>query len=102
MGIGYAISEHLIVEDGRVRNPCFRDYKLITAPEIPEIEMHFIETDDPEGPVGAKGVGEAPAICTAAAIVNALYNATGVRFHELPLTPERVLRALSQEDGQDE
>lgn len=102
MGVGYAIAEHLIVENGRVRNPCFRDYKLITAPEIPEIEMHFIETDDPEGPAGAKGVGEAPAICTAAAIVNALYNATGVRFYELPLTPERVLRALSQEDGQDE
>ncbi|MCH8879476.1 MAG: molybdopterin-dependent oxidoreductase [Planctomycetes bacterium] len=102
MGVGYAIAENLIVEDGRVRNPSFRDYKLITAPEIPEIEMHFIETNDPEGPAGAKGVGEAPAICTAAAIVNALYNATGVRFYELPLTPERVLRALSQEDGQDE
>ena len=52
--------------------------------------MHFIETRDPEGPVGAKGVGEAPAICTSAAIANALYNATGVRFHELPLTPEKV------------
>jgi xanthine dehydrogenase molybdenum-binding subunit len=95
MGMGYAISEHLIVENGIVRNPCFRDYRLITAPEIPRIDMHFIETEDPEGPVGAKGVGEAPAICTAAAIVNALYNATGVRFCELPLTPERVLRKLT-------
>jgi len=85
-----------------VLNPGFRDYKLVTAPEIPEIDMHFIETDDPEGPIGAKGVGEAPAICTAAAIVNALYNATGVRFYELPLTPERVLRGLMQngEDGE--
>ncbi|MHC4413664.1 MAG: xanthine dehydrogenase family protein molybdopterin-binding subunit [Planctomycetota bacterium] len=99
MGMGYAISEHLIVEEGIVRNPCFRDYKIITAPEIPQIEMHFIETQDPEGPVGAKGVGEAPAICTAAAIANALYNATGVRFYELPLTPERVLWKLSGHDG---
>jgi xanthine dehydrogenase molybdenum-binding subunit len=99
MGMGYAISEHLVVEEGLVKNPCFRDYKLITAPEIPEIDMHFIETQDPEGPVGAKGVGEAPAICTAAAIANALYNATGVRFYELPLTPERVLRTLKRHGG---
>jgi xanthine dehydrogenase molybdenum-binding subunit len=94
MGMGYATTEHLMVEEGLVTNPCFRDYKLVTAPEIPEIEAHFIETQDPEGPVGAKGIGEAPAICTAAAIANALYNATGVRFYELPLTPERVLRRL--------
>lgn len=100
MGIGYAISEHLIVEEGVVRNPCFRDYKLITAPQIPEIDMSFIETNDPEGPAGAKGVGEAPSICTAAAIANALYNATGVRFYELPLTPEKVLRTLMRHRGE--
>jgi xanthine dehydrogenase molybdenum-binding subunit len=94
MGMGYALSEHLQVEEGLVCNPNFRDYKLITAPEIPELDLHFIETRDPEGPAGAKGVGEAPAICISAAIVNALYNATGRRFYELPLTPERVLRAL--------
>ncbi len=99
MGMGYAIAEHLIVKDGRMKNPSFRDYKLVTAPEIPVVDMHFIETNDPEGPVGAKGVGEAPAICTAAAIVNALYNATGVRFCELPLTPEIVLRGLKQCGG---
>ncbi len=99
MGMGYAISENLVVEEGMVKNPCFRDYKLITAPEVPDIDMHFIETMDPEGPAGAKGIGEAPAICTAAAIVNALYNATGVRFYELPLTPERVLRKLRGYDG---
>jgi len=94
MGIGYAITEHLLVEDGVIRNPCFRDYKIVTAPEMPELDMHFIETLDPEGPSGAKGVGEAPAICISAAIVNALYNATGKRFDSLPLTPERVLRGL--------
>jgi xanthine dehydrogenase molybdenum-binding subunit len=94
MGMGYAISELLQVENGLVKNPSFRDYKLITAPEVPEIDMHFIETIDPEGPAGAKGVGEAPAICISAAIANALKNATGKRFYELPLTPERVLRVL--------
>jgi len=97
MGLGYATTENLVVDEGRVKNPSFRDYKLITAPEIPEIEMIFIETHEPEGPAGAKGIGEAPAICTAAAIANALYNATGVRFHSLPLTPENVLRRLKEE-----
>jgi xanthine dehydrogenase molybdenum-binding subunit len=94
MGQGYAMTEELIVEDGVVRNPAFRDYKLVTAPEIPEIDIHFIETMDGEGPKGAKGVGEAPAICIAAATANAIYNATGVRICELPYTPEKVYRAL--------
>ena len=94
MGQGYALTEELIVEDGVMRNPSFRDYKLVTAPEIPEMDIHFIETMDGEGPQGAKGVGEAPAICIAAATANAIYNATGVRIYELPFTPERVYRAL--------
>ncbi|MEQ1805436.1 MAG: molybdopterin cofactor-binding domain-containing protein [Burkholderiaceae bacterium] len=94
MGQGYALTENLIVEGGRIRNPSFRDYKLITAPEIPEMDIHFIESMDGEGPQGAKGVGEAPAICIAAATANAIYNATGVRITSLPFTPERVYRAL--------
>ena len=100
MGQGYAITEELIVENGVVRNPGFRDYKLVTAPEIPEIDVHFIETMDGEGPQGAKGVGEAPAICMAAAIANAICNATGVRIRELPFTPERVYRALHRAGAQ--
>jgi len=100
MGIGYAISENLVVEEGIVKNPSFRDYKLLSAPEIPEIDMIFIETNDPAGPAGAKGVGEAPSICTAAAIANAMYNATGIRFQELPLTPEKVLRKLKNYSGE--
>jgi xanthine dehydrogenase molybdenum-binding subunit len=94
MGQGYAITEDLIVENGVVRNPGFRDYKLVTAPEIPEMDVRFIETMDGEGPQGAKGVGEAPAICIAAATANAICNATGVRIRELPFTPEKVYRAL--------
>jgi xanthine dehydrogenase molybdenum-binding subunit len=94
MGQGYATTEELIVDRGVIRNPAFRDYKLVTAPEVPEIAIHFIETMDGEGPQGAKGVGEAPAICMAAATANAIYNATGVRIRELPFTPEKVYRAL--------
>ena len=97
MGQGYATTEELIVEGGVMRNPAFRDYKLVTAPEIPEMDIHFIETMDGEGPQGAKGVGEAPAICIAAATANAVYNATGVRIRELPFTPENVYRALVRE-----
>jgi xanthine dehydrogenase molybdenum-binding subunit len=95
MGQGYALTENLLVENGVVRNPNFRDYKLVTAPEIPEIDISFIETMDGEGPQGAKGVGEAPAICVAAAVGNAIYNATGVRITALPFTPENVYRALN-------
>jgi xanthine dehydrogenase molybdenum-binding subunit len=94
MGQGYALTENLIIKDGTVCNPNFRDYKLVTAPEIPEMDVTFIETMDGEGPQGAKGVGEAPAICVAAAVGNAIYNATGVRITALPFTPENVYRAL--------
>ncbi len=66
----------------------------MTAPEIPEMDISFIESMDGEGPQGAKGVGEAPAICIAAATANAIYNATGARITTLPFTPERVYRAL--------
>jgi xanthine dehydrogenase molybdenum-binding subunit len=94
MGQGYALTENLIVDNGVIRNPNFRDYKLVTAPEIPEMDISFVETMDGEGPQGAKGVGEAPAICIAAAVANAIHNATGVRMTTLPFTPERVYRAL--------
>lgn len=94
MGQGYALTENLIVEDGRVKNPNFRDYKLVTAPEIPRMDISFVESMDGEGPQGAKGVGEAPSICIAAAVANAIENATGVRIASLPFSPERVYRAL--------
>jgi xanthine dehydrogenase molybdenum-binding subunit len=94
MGMGYALTENLVVENCTVRNPNFRDYKLVTAPEIPEMDVSFIETMDGEGPQGAKGIGEAPAICMAAALANAIYNATGTRIYALPFTPENVYRAL--------
>jgi xanthine dehydrogenase molybdenum-binding subunit len=94
MGLGYALSEELQVKGGRVMNPSFREYKLITAPEVPPIDITFVETLDPEGPYGAKGIAEAPAICTAPAVANAVRHATGGRFPALPLTPERVFTEL--------
>ncbi|MCP4898944.1 MAG: molybdopterin-dependent oxidoreductase, partial [bacterium] len=96
MGLGYALSEELQVEGGRVRNPSFREYKLITSPEMPEVDIVFIETLDPEGPYGAKGIGEAPAICTAPAVANAVRHATGLPCTALPLSPERVFTELNR------
>jgi len=90
MGLGYALSEELQVAEGRIVNPTFREYKLVTAPEVPEIDISFVETNEPSGPYGAKGIGEAPSICTAAAVAAAVRHATGGRFTALPLTPERV------------
>jgi xanthine dehydrogenase molybdenum-binding subunit len=94
MGLGYALSEELQVKGGRVENPSFREYKLITSPEVPPIDVVFIETGDPEGPYGAKGIAEAPAICTGPAVAAAVRHATGGRFTALPLTPERVFLEL--------
>jgi CO/xanthine dehydrogenase Mo-binding subunit len=96
MGAGYALSESLIMEKGVPQNPNFVDYKLMTAADMPEIEIHLIETDDPEGPFGAKGIGEAGAICAPPAIANAVADALGVRITDLPLSPERVLKALKE------
>ncbi|MCZ2414194.1 MAG: xanthine dehydrogenase family protein molybdopterin-binding subunit, partial [Burkholderiales bacterium] len=96
IGLGYAMSENMRIENGMLRNPSFRDYKLITAPEMPPIEMHFIESDCAEGPYGAKGIAELPTIVIAPAIANALYNATGVRIFDPPMTPETVARAIHE------
>lgn len=94
MGIGYALLENLIVEDGEVKNPSFLDYKLPTVKDMPPTEIVIIETDDPAGPYGAKGVGEAGAIPTAAAIGNAITDALGIRIYEVPMQPEVVLKAI--------
>jgi xanthine dehydrogenase molybdenum-binding subunit len=99
MGLGYALTEELLVRDGKVLNPDFLDYRLFTAADMPEIETIIIETDDPGGPFGAKGVGEMGGTPTAAAIANAIYDAVGVRLAEVPMTPERVLAALERKEG---
>lgn len=94
MGIGYALTEQLLVENGRVLNPSLREYGIPTALDMPDIEIRLIETNDPEGPFGAKGVGELGVSPVAAAIANAIYEAVGVRVNRLPMTPERVLRGI--------
>ena len=84
------------VENGYVLNPNFHDYKLPTAMDVPNIHFYPIETEDSLGPYGAKGVGEAPLIPTAAAIANAVSDALGVKIDSLPVSPEKVLKALAE------
>ncbi len=96
-GMGQALYEDVIVEKGQVMNPSFLDYGFPTFMEMPEIETIDIVTDDPLGPFGAKEAGEGTQLSPAPAIVNAIYDAIGVDFMDLPVTPEKVLKALEEE-----
>ncbi|MAD51033.1 MAG: hypothetical protein CMF79_00480 [Candidatus Marinimicrobia bacterium] len=101
MGMGYALSEEMIFEDGYLRNPTFHDYKVPTARDIPEISFYPVETNEETGPFGAKGVAEAPLVPTPAAIANAVSNILDVEINFLPVTPEKVLKAIcDKEKGQ--
>jgi 4-hydroxybenzoyl-CoA reductase subunit alpha len=99
MGMGYTLSEELLFEGGQTLNPSFLGYKIPTAIQTPEMSIDHIITQDPEGPFGAKETGEGSLDPTLAAISNAIYNATGVRIKELPITPERMLERLEKIKG---
>jgi xanthine dehydrogenase molybdenum-binding subunit len=96
MGIGYALGETMIYEKGRLKNGNFLDYKMPTAKDVPPVQAVIVETDEQAGPFGAKGIGEPGLVPTAPAIANAIYDAVGVRIRDLPITPEKVLRALQE------
>ncbi len=96
MGLGFALMEEVLSEDGRVLNPSMGEYKIPTIADMPPLTSIIVEGfPHPDGPFGAKGVGEASIIGIAAAIGNALSDATGRRFTELPLSPERVLTVIN-------
>jgi putative selenate reductase molybdopterin-binding subunit len=93
--LGYAVSEEMAYdEQGRVLTTRFGDYRIFQANEVPEIEAILVPTYEPSGPYGAKAVAEIPMDGVAPAVANAVYDAVGVRIRELPLTPEKVWRAL--------
>jgi len=93
--MGQALYENVIVENGQVMNPSFLDYGFPTTMEMPEMDGIQILTDDPLGPFGAKESGEGTQLAPAPAIVNAIYDAIGIEFNELPVTPARILQALA-------
>lgn len=101
-GLGYALLEDTQYDEetGELANKgLLTDFKMLTAEDIPKVEkiqIYFTHTKEPTGPFGAKGIAEAALNPTAAALANAVYHAIGVRFTEIPITPEKVLQALNQ------
>jgi CO/xanthine dehydrogenase Mo-binding subunit len=94
MGANGAINEEMVLVNGKVLNPDLKDYKLQSIMEYFPINSILLENYNPDGPFGARGCGEAPISAVAPAIANAVYDATGVRFYDLPITPEKILLAL--------
>jgi CO/xanthine dehydrogenase Mo-binding subunit len=95
MGLGYALSERLVVEQGQILTASFMDYAILKAGDMPELVVRLIESGESEGPFGAKGLGESGVIPVSAAVANAVKDAIGVRFTELPITPAAVHAALT-------
>jgi len=98
-GLGFALSEEVKCSEGKVTINNFSDYGIPTSLDVPDIEVVILETPSKGGPYGVKGIGEPPIIPTAAAIANAVYDAVGVRIKELPMTPERVLKAIKEKEN---
>ena len=97
-GLGEALMEELIVEDGRVANPSFADMKIPTQRDIPEVTTVILSSESGEGPYNVRGIGEHTNIMTAPAIANAVQDAVGVRIQQLPVTAERVYGALTSNE----
>jgi 4-hydroxybenzoyl-CoA reductase subunit alpha len=98
MGLGEALMEEVVFHpDGTIANPNLADYRIPTSLDIPDIDAIVIESHEPNGPFGAKEVGEGGIMPVIPALLNAIYDATGVMIDELPASPERILRGLRKE-----
>jgi len=96
-GVGWALNEEFIYDkNGRLDNAGFLDYRMPVASDLPTIDAVMVEIPNPDHPYGVKGVGEIPLVPPLAAIANAIANATGKRLYELPMSPPKVLKALSE------
>jgi CO/xanthine dehydrogenase Mo-binding subunit len=94
MGYGEAVVEEQVFRKGLHKQPSLLEYKIPTSLDMPELEAHIIETIDPEGPFGAKEVGQGPLAPVIPAIANAVYDAIGIRFDSTPITADKIMRAL--------
>ena len=100
MGLGEAMMEEQVYRPGKSdigglhKNPSMLDYKSPTSLDMPEIETILVETNDPEGPYGAKEAGQGPLLPVMPAIANAIYNAVGVRVDEIPITPDKIYKGI--------
>ncbi|MGH7794457.1 MAG: xanthine dehydrogenase family protein molybdopterin-binding subunit [Candidatus Binatia bacterium] len=95
-GIGYALTEGLQIDEGKPINPNFSDYRIPSMRDMPPLQHAFADSYEPTGPFGAKGLGELNMDPTAAVLSNAIFDAVGVRIKTLPITPEKILRALHE------
>jgi 4-hydroxybenzoyl-CoA reductase subunit alpha len=95
-GMGQTLYEDFIMDRGKTLNPTFLDYKMPHSTDAPNIRLIDVVTDDPDGPFGAKEASEGSIVSTPPAVVSAIHDATGVWFKELPVTPEKVVRALRE------
>ncbi len=101
-GIGWALNEEYVYgADGILANPGFLDYRIPVASDLPFIDTVIVEVPNPNHPYGVRGCGEVPIIAPLAAIANAVENATGIRFCELPMSPPRVLHAMDKAAGKE-
>ncbi len=96
MGLGQALQEEMIWNQGRLMNPSLLEYKVASTLESPEIDPILVESVDPEGPLGAKEAGEGSLAAAIPAVANAIYDAVGVRINTTPITPEKILKALRE------
>ncbi len=100
MGISHTFYEEIQFDaKGKLLNPSFMDYGLATSLDTPKVKNIWVETNDPQGPFGAKGIGECTLVPTPGAIANAIYDAIGVRINELPITLEKVLTAIEKKES---
>jgi CO/xanthine dehydrogenase Mo-binding subunit/CO/xanthine dehydrogenase FAD-binding subunit len=99
MGLGLALGEELLYEGGQSMTRSYIQYPLPRAADVPDIEVVFVEFDDPHGPYGAKAIGEIVLLPPGAAVANAVADASGLRIRQLPLTPDRVRAAVRERDG---
>ncbi|WP_290062988.1 molybdopterin cofactor-binding domain-containing protein, partial [Amycolatopsis solani] len=89
-GLGLAVMEEILVEDGKVRNPSFTDYLIPTILDMPPMRVDVLERPDPHAPYGVRGVGEPPTISATPAIANAIRAATGLELPRVPIRPEHI------------
>jgi CO/xanthine dehydrogenase Mo-binding subunit/CO/xanthine dehydrogenase FAD-binding subunit len=99
MGIGVALGEEVIFEQGKMVNPAYLHYALPRAADLPRIRPILVDSKDPLGPYGAKAIGECSINPPPSTIANAVYDAIGVRIRNLPITPDKILNALAQREG---
>ncbi|MBI2303440.1 MAG: molybdopterin-dependent oxidoreductase [Chloroflexi bacterium] len=102
MGLGYALSEEFVIEDGVNATDTLKKCGIPGVRELPEVDVILVEDPQPGGPFFAKGISEVATVPTTPAIINAIYDAIGVRIQRLPATPQRVLAGLKQKRGHDE